>query len=694
MQKVEEVVVTGRQETTTEERQRQTATKLIFGRDELDRYGDSNLGDVLKRLPGVTLGGVPGRGGEIRMRGLGQGYTQILINDEPMARGFSLDSLSPDMVERIEITRGPLAEHSARAVAGTINIVLRQDVRKRQNEARLSAGFEHRGFQPGVSLQHSDKTETLSYTLAAALNRFDQRLHSEVEEQGRASDGRQNFDETSQAEQRNRGHMLHLAPRLNWRLGQGESLVVQGFGFSRHGSSQGRTLTERTLSGPRDPLAYPETLSSSDNDHQMVRLNATWQGRFVQRGRFNVRLGTSLHRNERQQQTESRDTAGELRRLVEDDSKTREQGWSGNGKWTLPLGVDKHMLAFGYNAEWSRRRERRQKLENGLPQQTDFGEQYEARTAQLAGFVQDEWEVTPQWALYGGLRWEGIETASQGGMSQRHRSSVWSPSLQGVWRLSAEAKDQVRFGLSRSYKTPNPGDLLGRGWRSTDNSPTAPDQYGNPDLKPELAWGLDFAFERYLSQGGLVSVSAFSRRIDNLIRRRTELLDGRWIAVPRNIARARTNGIELEAKVRLAELVDSELALDLRANYGRYWSSVAGVPGPDNRLADQIPQSLNLGFDYRLRSLPLSVGATVNWTPAYRVRVSEGETTRTGSKGVIDAYGLWRFSPAAQLRLSAGNLRHADYRQGSEIDLGGSQRTRQQDHRTYTSWNAVLELKF
>lgn len=37
------------------------------------------------------------------MRGLGAGYTQILINGERAPAGFSMDSLAPDVIERIEV---------------------------------------------------------------------------------------------------------------------------------------------------------------------------------------------------------------------------------------------------------------------------------------------------------------------------------------------------------------------------------------------------------------------------------------------------------------------------------------------------------------------------------------------------------------------------------------------------------------
>ena len=41
----------------TDRRRREPVAKTIVGREELDKYGDTALGDVLKRLPGVSLSG-------------------------------------------------------------------------------------------------------------------------------------------------------------------------------------------------------------------------------------------------------------------------------------------------------------------------------------------------------------------------------------------------------------------------------------------------------------------------------------------------------------------------------------------------------------------------------------------------------------------------------------------------------------
>ena len=120
------VEITGGRQSDTEERRRSTAAKIVIGREEIDKFGDATLGEVLRRLPGVTTPGAPGRGGPPRLRGLGGGYTQLLIDGQRIPPGFSLESLTPEQVERIEILRAPTAETGARAIAGTINIITRE----------------------------------------------------------------------------------------------------------------------------------------------------------------------------------------------------------------------------------------------------------------------------------------------------------------------------------------------------------------------------------------------------------------------------------------------------------------------------------------------------------------------------------------------------------------------------------------
>ena len=173
----------------------------------------------------------------------------------------------------------------------------------------------------------------------------------------------------------------------------------------------------------------------------------------------------------------------------------------------------------------------------------------------------------------------------------------------------------------------------------------------------------------------------------------------RWVAQPQNIGSAVTQGLELEAKFRLSQLWPDALPVDLRANASVFRSSVASVPGPDNRLDQQPPGTATIGADYRMRSLPLTLGASLNWTPSYTTRLSDVQSATTGSKLVVDASALWTFSPSARLRLSATNLTAADYQTGSSYEtdtapLNVAQlETAQTTARSYVNWQLRLELK-
>src|SRR5690349_6916790 len=169
--KLDRVEITGGRADEVQERRQSTAAKIIIGRDEIERFGDSTLGEVLKRLPGVTIQGRPGRGGAIRLRGLGSGYTQILLDGERVPPGLSLDSLAPEQIERIEILRAPTAETGARAIAGTINIITRGGYTKRINDVRLATAVENGRLQPSVSWTRNDSVGPFIYNYSLSAFR-------------------------------------------------------------------------------------------------------------------------------------------------------------------------------------------------------------------------------------------------------------------------------------------------------------------------------------------------------------------------------------------------------------------------------------------------------------------------------------------------------------------------------------------
>ena len=49
------VEITSGRDNDTQQRRESTASKIVIGREEIEKQGDSNIGEVLKRMPGITL---------------------------------------------------------------------------------------------------------------------------------------------------------------------------------------------------------------------------------------------------------------------------------------------------------------------------------------------------------------------------------------------------------------------------------------------------------------------------------------------------------------------------------------------------------------------------------------------------------------------------------------------------------------
>ena len=703
---VQQVEVTGARNNDIEQRRQATAAKIVIGREEIDRFGDSTVGEVLKRLPGVTLPGAPGRGGGPRMRGLGGGYTQLLIDGQRVPPGFSLESLTPDQIERIEILRAPTAETGARAIGGTINIITREGYRRRINDLRLGLMHETGRLSGNGSWTRNDSVGDLTYTLSASV--FAGRRESE----GTTLTTETDLDsgallreqvETNQGLGRRQG--LNVTSRLQWRLADGGSLLLMPVFFHSQGDNRQRQQLVQTL-GPT-PAEYDHAAVEGDSRYSVGRLNLQWRQTLGSGLRLELNGGTHQARGRSNGLRREFDDADVLLRSVRDRSRNVDRSVLLNTKLSKLLPGD-HSLVTGAEFERLSRSEARETEQDNTDPLADFEGDLQASSQRLAVYAQDEWAVNPNWAAHAGLRWEAIHTrgdAGSGGERPDNRSQVLTPLLHAVWKPDPKSRDQVRISLTRSYKAPTLQNLVARPLLSSrwpaagPNTATHPDRAGNPDLQPELATGVDLAFERYLPQGGVLSANLFHRRIRDYIRSTVELETvswspvPRWVSRPKNLGRAVTQGIELEAKFRLDQVLTGAPAVELRNNLSLFRSRVAEVPGPDNRLDEQPRAVLNLGADYRFRGTPLTLGGSLNLTPGSRTQVSETQFREAGRKRQFDAYALWVFDPALQLRLLASNLAAEDYRSLAAVDQGGLRTQSLSTTPTNVNWQLRLELK-
>ena len=695
------VEIKSNRDNTMEERRQSTAAKIVIGREELDKQGDATLGEVLKRLPGVTIQGAPGRGGAIRMRGLGGGYTQILLDGQRVPPGFSIESLTPEMVEKVEIMRAPTAETGARAIAGTINIILREGQRANPDDLKVGTSFENGHRSESLNWVRNLKSEPLNGTLTvSAMNSWRPEdittlTDSDVDAEGRIPAWSSKRERHTLSPGQRQG--MNANARLMWRGEQGKALILMPFMVYSEFSSLGYVnLTEnKFINGIQQPFASDSANTKNNSRFVMTRLNGQWNQRFSADDRFEFKFGLGESHHKYRFSQVAQGTTGLLNTLEELQSfKDLSQSWIGK---LTHVSTNGHQYVSGFELEGVRR------TEEATGEVADEVGNMRARTQRWALYTQDEWTINPNWSAHAGIRYESILTeGSNEEGEKRNKSGVLTPLLHAVWKPIPQSRDQVRMSLTRSYKTPTLFNLVARTALSREaNSPTRPDRMGNPGLKPELATGIDIAVERYLAEGGVLSANLFRRNISDLIRYVTsERYDTVWapgqrrfVTSPQNVGDAITQGLELEAKFRLNQVWADALAVDVRSNLSLFGSKVLDVMGPSNRLDQQPSMTANFGADYRILAIPLTLGGNVNINPDYTTRRTEQQWAYQGSKRVVDVYGLWRFSPAMALRMTISNLTPRDYLTGTTYIGNGFSETANTNTRNWQNVQLRLEMK-
>jgi outer membrane receptor for ferrienterochelin and colicins len=691
--KLDRVEIRAKPQSDEELRRRDSVVKQIYGRETIEKYSDNSLADVIRRLPGVDVqAGVP------RLRGLGSGYSQILINGDPAPNGFSLDQLNPAQVERIEISKAPTADQSAQAVAGNINIILKAPPRKRQLDLKFGLGYSTQHPTPNASIVYGERVGDLSFSLPVSAFEWRGATALSAARQLPVVAGVQGHSLQS-AKQPLWGYNLNASPQLNWHINGNESLRLQAFLQQRHWNSKVLFTNIETTSN-----TLLEDPSRNQGNFENQRLSAQWRRRLSDAQSLEIKLSVG---NATDSFTNQTFRTGTPYRLSEGKSKDKTVIQS--GKFSQLAG-DNHSLSAGWEIETRRREDNRNVLVLGQQQLIGIdGVPFDVRINRQAFYVQDEWQLSKQLLIYGGLRHESLDTRSDGLSGVANNTSrVLTPLLHLNYKLTPDGKNLLRASLTRSYKAPDLYALVARPSLNSlypdpnqSNIEIASDRAGNPALRPELATGLDVAFETYFGDAGIISVGVFYRRVNDLIRYVNTLENvswatvPRWVSRPRNFSKANSSGLELSAKGQAGELFpvlfDPKLALSLHWALNVYHSKVDAVPLTNNRLDDQQPWSTNLGFDYKFQSIPLTLGSDLSYTPGYLSQQTLTQSLDQSRSRSLDFYGNWTLSKRASLRFAITNALPLDTRRVAASDSGARLDTVRE---SLANYSLGLEMKF
>lgn len=558
------------------------ASMSVITRESLEGRHYSDLTDALRGLPGVTVSS-GGYSKDISIRGMPGEYTLILVDGRPIdsrdtrpsgSGGFEQDWLPPlEAIERIEVVRGPMStRYGSDAIGGVINII----TRKTQEEWVTNLHYDT--FIP----QHSVSGHERQSRIRTSGPLIDGLLGLSV---SAGQTTRQEDDITRGYPQRKRQDLdtkLSLTPDDNQRI-EAE--------FAYHDQNR---QTEEDRSQGQD----------SDRDWDTRRFSLSHQGDWAS-------ASTNSYVQYETSRNDSRD-------ITLSNTKA-------SSNVLIPLGD--HLTTLGVSFE-------EEHLEDN--DTNALSEINEIRNSRWSLFAEDEWLLTDDWALTGGVRLDEDE----------NYGSHLSPRLYSVYQLADSWT--LKTGVATGYKAPSLRQVADNWVQDSRGG----DIYGNPDLEAETSLSREIGLLYDNARGTQAGVTLFRSDFDDKIV--TELCpdgacaggadDARWY---NNVDSAVTQGVELSLNQELRH----DLALALSYTYTDSEQTSGENKGqpltqiPRHQATAQLDWQLNHRLNHWTR---------VDWR-GEETQPATGVTSRTviaPSYTIVDT-GV-SFDATTQLTLSAG----------------------------------------
>lgn len=497
-----------------------SGVSIITAQDIEKRPPANDLSEIIRTMPGVNLtgnstSGQRGNNRQIDLRGMGPENTLILIDGKPASsrnavrygwrgerdsRGDS-NWVAPELVESIEVIRGPAAaRYGNGAAGGVVNIVTKKAAKETHGQVSLYANAP----------EHSDEgaTQRLNFSLSGPLaENFSYRLTGNTNETG--ADGKY-INAGKQAPGyatvlpagREGVRNQDLGAQLSWKFLPDQTLDLD-INYGRQGNIYTGDTQNVNTNTAVDPLRGKETNILTKRAYAL-----THKGKF-DFGRTNSYLQYAETENARVQEglvggTEGiflTGTPNYLTSLLQDVTAHSEVNLPIRGPWN-------QMLTAG--VEWTG-----QKLQDpssnsqvntfgNISGVSNSGRSADSSANIVSVFAEDNIEVTANTLLTPGIR---FDNHTQSGAN-------WSPSLNLTHMVGSNLT--VKAGVARAYKAPNlfqnnPNYLLyssGNGCQTVGNGTTGCFLLGNENLKAETSVNKELGLE-YKDEGFSAGITWF-----------------------------------------------------------------------------------------------------------------------------------------------------------------------------------------
>jgi outer membrane receptor protein involved in Fe transport len=590
---------------------------LSYDLEYFQRFEPVSVGEMLKRVPGVTFTSDVLEYDGVQMRGLPPGFTQVLINGRRAPggesdRSFFVDRIPAELVERIEIVRAPRADQPSEGVAGTLNVITKRS--DAFDGGFLKAGMlinEDGGVRPSVAGAYADTIGDTSFW--AAVN-YQERRNPKDKVSLRFSDepttggiGDPAFDNTELQSDTRDGSDLSANAEVTRRLGEDGYVRLSGFVVDTDRKEDETSLTLEGADLDFDGLE----IQNEDINQQTYAI--TGDAVLPLGGlKLGLAAGWSAYREDTAisvSEGEDADGIGDITLVETETLDIKDDEFTG----TVYLAGELSGLQVKAGIDLLDKDRTGTNIVTDVEDDDDEivpSANFRVRERRYDPYLRLTATPTDQITLDAGLRYEITRRRTTAdALTARYDTETLNPSAH--LRFQATPVDQFRASVARTVRRPN-YDLISP--YVQEESPGDDDEtIGNPALRNERSWGVDVGYERRLEGNGIAGVNLFYRDVSDL----TELVAigdadaGGQRFTPRNIGDGKVWGIEFDLSTPLGFLGLPDTGLF--ANY-TYLDSETRDPFTEEkrRFNNQPHHVYNLGVIQTLRSIDASFGTTIS----------------------------------------------------------------------------------
>lgn len=675
---------------------------LQYGAEYFQRFEPLTAGDALKRVPSVTFLSDVIESDAPRLRGLPPGYTQILVNGERVPgssadRSFFLDRIPAELISRVEIVRSSSARRTGDAVAGSLNIVLRDGYELDGGYVRGGAlYFDDKEFEPSLGLVYGGKVGPGRLLIGGNLQgRHNPKRKSSL----RYGDSPENASDYATEEFDNREDQTDTRDGKDYSFNGSYEIDGDTTDFQINGFyvRTDRTETERSFeyddpTAVSGPLPGGNLLSDNANVADIDQENYTIDGKLSHEwslGKTSVRVGYAKFTEDRHE------TEYEVGFDVDEGDDPEFEGAAtqtdiSDREFTVKLEHEFKLtdaikfVVGGYYQDKTRR--------TGIFEAEQEGagsfdwDQFSQNPTDLAGAFEDAEAIDggdnrikeqrrDAFALFegdhGALSWEaGLRyettkvrindfTVDPEIARQRNKYEKLLPSAS--FKFSLTDNDRIIGSVARTARRPQ-FDYISPATLEEEVGDS--DLIGNPQLDPEMAWGVDLGFEHRIGASGIVGVNVFYRDVKDLIEL-TTLIDtgtgepvegsegeGTFVFQPQNIGDGKVYGVEFDLSTSLGFIGLPNTGVF--GNFSYLDSEVRDFMGK-RRFNDQSKYVYNFGFIQDFPDFGAAFGATYRKQGTAFGRVIAEEVTTTYGAD-LEIFVEKRFANMFTIRAVGSNL--------------------------------------